>query len=236
MTSNEAVPRATCWRSSARCATRCGPTDNDCDLSGAPDECDPDGGGEMDACQPFPDCNGSGIPDRCELVGDDCDGDPVPDERQPDCDLGGHPDACEGEPDSRANGVLDSGDAGLADCNQDSVPGDCEDDGDTNDTPDSCECAAPGEDCLPGSNSLGNLARIEALGLPSLAVNQLILRVSRMPANKPGLFFHGANAANQPLGCGKLCVAAPITRMGPPAVSSSGGELERQLDLGRDGL
>jgi hypothetical protein len=101
---------------------------------------------------------------------------------------------------------------------------------------DSCECSAPVEYCLPGANSSGNLARIEVLGLPSLSVNQFTLRVSGMPANKPGLYFHGANAANQTLGDGKLCVAGPITRIDPPAASSASGVLERQVDLGLHGL
>ena len=60
--------------------------------------------------------------------------------------------------------------------------------------------------------------------------------VTGMPANKPGLYFHGANEANQVFGDGKLCVAAPLTRIDPPSISSAGGVLERQVDLGLHGL
>ena len=141
----------------------------------------------------------------------DCNLDGVPDDCEEDCDLNGAPDACE-----------IAQDAGL--------------DLNTNGVLDSCECSAPVEYCLPGANSSGNLARIEVLGLPSLSVNQLTLRVSGMPANKPGLFFHGANAANQVLGDGKLCVAAPITRMDPPSVSNASGVIDYPLDLGMFGL
>ena len=60
--------------------------------------------------------------------------------------------------------------------------------------------------------------------------------VTGMPANKPGLFFYGVNPANQPYGDGTLCVAGPLKRIEPPAISNAAGILENQVDLGLHGL
>jgi hypothetical protein len=210
----------------------CNPLSND-----IPDECeiaanpllDCDQNGILDQCEPAFDCNSNGQVDSCDIftgLSQDCDANGVPDECDPDCDANGVPDACENPSDCDNSGVDDS-------CE---IAQDPNLDLNGNGVLDSCECATPVEYCLPGANSSGNLARIEALGLPSISVNQFTLRVSGMPANQFGVYFHGANAANQIFGDGRLCVASPITRMNPPSVSTAGGVIERQVDLGLYGL
>jgi hypothetical protein len=70
-------------------------TSLDCNLSGAPDECEPggstdcNGNGVSDLCDIFTgssgDCNGNGIPDDCEIASGSA----------PDCNANGVPDTCE---------------------------------------------------------------------------------------------------------------------------------------------
>ena len=70
-----------------------------------------------------PDCNATGIPDECELVGNDCDTNGVPDECDPDCNANWRPDACEVNNDCNSNGVFDDCEV---DCNQNGLPDDCD--------------------------------------------------------------------------------------------------------------
>ncbi|MGA1077260.1 MAG: hypothetical protein ACO307_19375, partial [Ilumatobacteraceae bacterium] len=68
----------------------------------------------------FPDCNGNGLDDNCELA----------DGMLADCDGNGVPDTCDGGfPDCNANGIPDScdiADGTLADCNGNGQPDSCE--------------------------------------------------------------------------------------------------------------
>ncbi|MFO0829561.1 MAG: hypothetical protein U0572_15590 [Phycisphaerales bacterium] len=88
----------------------------------------------------WPDCNGNGIPNDCELAQGlvaDCDADGVPDDCEiiagsPDCDGDGVPDACQfaaGGYDCNANGVIDSceiASGATIDCDDNGIPDECE--------------------------------------------------------------------------------------------------------------
>ena len=104
---------------------------------------------------------------------DDCDGDAVPDECEPDCNANGRADVCDlaasGSADCNANGVPDECDiagGGSADCAPDGVPDECEPDCNANRDADSCDiasgasvdCAGEGvpDECEPDCN--GNAA------------------------------------------------------------------------------
>jgi hypothetical protein len=83
-----------------------------------------------------------------ENLGDDCDGDAVPDACEPDCDGNGRADACDlasgAATDCNANGIPDGCDiaAGSADCTGNGVPDACEPDCDGDGEVDSCEIQA----------------------------------------------------------------------------------------------
>jgi hypothetical protein len=97
----------------------------------------------------FADCNANGVGDACDIAdgaSDDCTGNGIPDECEPDCNENGVADSCdiaagtsqdctgngipdECEPDCNANGFADSCDiAGgtSQDCNYNGVPDECE--------------------------------------------------------------------------------------------------------------
>ncbi len=131
---------------------------------------------------------------------------------------------------------------GLPDCNENGIE-DAADissgtslDLDGNGVPDECDCPAPVQYCPPPANSTGGLAVIRVLGEASLSTNQFGLRVTGMPANKPGILFYGQGSNNIPLGDGTLCVSGGINRISPASSSNANGVLTRQVDLGLHGL
>jgi len=116
--------------------------------------CSPDG--ILDVCQPEADCDSDGLPNRCELVGNDCDGNLFPDNCQPDCDGNGLADACEilggardlyGPTTCTPDGIPDSCQV-QPDCDNDGIPNRCElagNDCDANQFPDNCQPDCDGD-------------------------------------------------------------------------------------------
>jgi hypothetical protein len=139
---------------------RCELAGNDCDNNQFPDNCQPDcdddgqanaceilagaadrygpttctPDGIPDVCQPQADCDGDGLPDRCELAGNDCDNNQIPDNCQVDCNNNGLADACEilagaadryGPTTCTPDGVLDACQP-QPDCDGDGLPDFCE--------------------------------------------------------------------------------------------------------------
>ncbi len=87
--------------------------------------------------------------------------------------------------------------------------------------------------CTSTNNSTGSTASMAATGSDHLAHNSVLLRAWSLPANKPGLFFYGAAAAQVPFGNGVRCVDAGgvgLFRL-PVHVSSSTGAMQHNLDL-----
>ncbi len=143
----------------------------DCDNDGIPDAaeiamgasdrygagtCSPDG--IPDECQPEADCDADGLPNRCELAGNDCDGNGVPDDCQADCDADGIPDRCEimaGAPDTYGpnscspDGIPDSCQP-QPDCDNDGTPDRCEPDTDGDGIPNDCDSTGGTQGCTPG--------------------------------------------------------------------------------------
>ncbi|MEC7484398.1 MAG: hypothetical protein VX998_06385, partial [Candidatus Thermoplasmatota archaeon] len=123
--------------------------DADDDNDGVPDECDPDitGGTDCDAngvddlCELGEDCNGNLIPDRCES---DLDEDGVIDDCDPDDDGDGVPDECDprwtGGEDCDANGIDDTCEPDL---DEDGIIDACDPDIDGDGIPNECD-ASPG--------------------------------------------------------------------------------------------
>lgn len=100
----------------AGCTCVLGPTSQDCNSNGIPDECDIANGTSHD-------CNLNGVPDECDLANGssrDCNHNGVPDEcditsgTSHDCNLNGIPDEC------------DLGAGTSQDCNQNGIPDECE--------------------------------------------------------------------------------------------------------------
>jgi hypothetical protein len=133
----------------------------DCNENDVPDETDITGGTSLD-------CNGTLVPDECELAGNDCNANDIPDECDitsgfaDDCNNNGEPDSCElasgAVEDCNSNGIPDSCDlvSGAAlDCNLNSVPDVCDiatgaaEDCNNNTIPDVCDTSLGGgsDDC-----------------------------------------------------------------------------------------
>jgi hypothetical protein len=85
--------------------------------------------------------------------------------------------------------------------------------------------------CVAGPNSVGTGALLAHSGSTSLAANAFVLEASQLPAGTNHLFFLGSTAAQIPFGAGYRCIAAPIARLGPPAVTSAAGTASRVLDF-----
>ncbi|MFH0981763.1 MAG: GEVED domain-containing protein [Planctomycetota bacterium] len=88
----------------------------DCNTNGIDDLCDILGG--------MPDCQPDGIPDDCQLVGNDLDGNGVPDECDPDCNENGIPDVCDISCDGACASVPTCGQS--EDCQTNGIPDECE--------------------------------------------------------------------------------------------------------------
>jgi hypothetical protein len=120
-----------------------------------PGTCGPDG--IPDSCQPEADCDQDGLPNRCELAGNDCDQNGIPDDCQPDCDADGIPDTCEIQAGARdtygpnscsPDGIPDACQP-APDCDGDGTPDRCEPDSDSDGIPDDCDQGGT-EGCTPG--------------------------------------------------------------------------------------
>jgi hypothetical protein len=83
--------------------------------------------------------------------------------------------------------------------------------------------------CTSSPNSSGSAALMSVDGCDSMIANALTLRAMGVPANKPGLFFYGALAAQLPAGNGTLCIASPQRLTAE--LSDSGGVLETNVDF-----
>lgn len=77
--------------------------------------------------------------------------------------------------------------------------------------------------CLANPNSTGAPAHLWASGSASLSGPGLVLEVVQCPPNTPGIFFFGGAPAQIAFGNGYRCIAAPITRMPPPAYTDGAG-------------
>ena len=89
--------------------------------------------------------------------------------------------------------------------------------------------------CTPAlANSSGLGGRIDLLGSPQLAVNDLTLAASQLPPNQFGMFVTSATVASIPVGSGLLCVGGQIGRFNAPGQvlqSGPGGSFDLLVDL-----
>ncbi|MCA9256111.1 MAG: hypothetical protein KDA33_10765, partial [Phycisphaerales bacterium] len=85
------------------------------------------------------DCNSNLIPDGCELIDNDCDGNGIPDDCQNDCNGNGVTDDCESYIDCNLNRIPDDCELTDNDCNNNGIPDDCDIDCNRNGIPDDCE-------------------------------------------------------------------------------------------------
>ena len=89
----------------------------------------------------------------------------------------------------------------------------------------------PTNECSGAAHSAGPGARMNYRRSLSIALNEFRLRVEDAPAGNTGLFFYGPNAIDVPFGDGRRCVGGTTARLSPPAPTSAGGTLQRQLDF-----
>ncbi len=82
--------------------------------------------------------------------------------------------------------------------------------------------------CTAGVNSVGSGALISATDGCDGTDGMLSIQAAPVP-NQPGLFFHGANQAAIPFGCGSLCTTGGIVRGG--VVIGSGQVATYDLDV-----
>ncbi|MCK4661203.1 MAG: hypothetical protein KAV82_16910, partial [Phycisphaerae bacterium] len=131
------------------CDVACGFAGEFCDVVGCGQSEDCNGSNVPDECELMDnDCNTNGIPDECELEGNDCNANSIPD----DCELEGN--------DCNVNGTPDECELAGNDCNNNSIPDDCELEGNDcngNGVPDECELE--GNDC--NGNSIPDDCELE---------------------------------------------------------------------------
>ena len=85
--------------------------------------------------------------------------------------------------------------------------------------------------CTSHTHSGGQRARLSAKGSVSLAAENLTLRVTEGPPDKPGLFFLGTAPVNLPFGDGHRCVGGLTFRVQPFARTDAQGCVERPLNF-----
>ncbi|MCP3920832.1 MAG: hypothetical protein GY711_35340 [bacterium] len=66
--------------------------------------------------------------------------------------------------------------------------------------------------------------------LPSVAQNEVQLQALFLPSQTPGLFYHGPDQVQLPMGDGFRCVGGPLFRL-PVVVSNDTGQAFFDLDL-----
>lgn len=167
----------------------------------------------------------------------DCDGDGTPDSQESDCNGNGVPDDCEELADCDENGIADVCDiaAGALDVDQNGVPDVCEPGVEIYCVPDPQHPGSTGVPCPCGNayqpgqvggcaNSTGSPALLTASGTPSIAAEDLLLEISGVPLNQPGIFVVGdlANTTGAPFRNGLLCIQPPLTRVGKIPTSPGG--------------
>ncbi len=85
--------------------------------------------------------------------------------------------------------------------------------------------------CTVNPNSTTFPAHIWAGGSASIGMNDFTLNARQLPSSQYYIFFHSPNQQDTPFGNGRLCVAAPITRLMPPLQSTAGGLAVRAVDV-----
>ena len=75
------------------------------------------------------------------------------------------------------------------------------------------------------TNSTGKGAQLSISGLPSVILDTLEVRATRVPAMQLGIFFMADNQGQSPFGDGQLCATGAIRRFLPPQNSGTGGAL-----------
>jgi len=164
------------------------------------------------------------VPDECELAGNDCDQNGIPDECDEDCDGSGVPDACEQLSDCNANGTPDScdiADGSSLDANQDGIPDECSfavaycfgDDSGA-----SCPCGNSSAAGLGCANSSGGGGLLFAGGSPSVAADDVTFHARGLLISQAALLFTGTSriqsGAGLPFGDGLRCAGGQIRRLG----------------------
>jgi len=91
------------------------------------------------------------------------------------------------------------------------------------------ECGLGTNYCPLTPNSAGAVP--DASGSASVAANNLVLGVSGVAPNEPGVFIYGSAAIQAPFGEGKRCAGgAGVVRLWPPSFAGPGGGNYRALD------
>lgn len=183
------------------------------------------------------DCNGNGISDGIDSLGNDCNHNGIPDE----CDV------ASGLLDCNGNGINDCDDLASGsspDCNSNGVPDECDIasgtslDENENGIPDECEDVGASF-CDSNPNSVGNVATLSILGSPFISDNDVTLASELLPPSVLGYYLVAPAKANVPNfggSMGVLCLGGQIVRLDKPpygSVLSSGmeGEMSLTLDL-----
>jgi len=100
----------------------------------------------------------------------------------------------------------------------------------------SADVCVPGEPsavynyCVGAPNSWSPGAGISLLGSPSIAANDLTLRVDLASQQQFGLFYYGVNQVQIIFGDGFRCVSGGVVRLNPAALTDIFGTYERPVD------
>jgi len=91
-------------------------------------------------------------------------------------------------------------------------------------------CPSPANECTATPNTTGLPATMGFGGSTRIGLNDFRIAAYDLPPSAFGVFFYGANAAQQPFGNGFRCVASPVIRLGVQQASVF-GDVERALDF-----
>ena len=91
-------------------------------------------------------------------------------------------------------------------------------------------CLPPAGYCVSLPNSSGSPALMGWSGVPSVALNNLVLEVGGAPALQFGIFYYGSQRVAIPFGNGLRCVGGQLFRL-PVVQTDAQGVAQHALDL-----
>lgn len=87
--------------------------------------------------------------------------------------------------------------------------------------------------CAATANSVSPTgAHIRAYGSASMAANDLVFAAGPIPADEPGLVFHGTVQVQTPFGDGLRCAAGSTVQLWPPTKADALGIVTKSIDYG----
>ncbi len=85
--------------------------------------------------------------------------------------------------------------------------------------------------CASTANSSGNPGIVDALGVPSVLLDEFAITARDLPANQFAQVFMGLGESQTPFGDGYRCISGRLTRLLRPTLTDGSGGLVKELEL-----